>query len=190
MRVLFYLVMAVLVVAVVGPATCRRTREHVLLTLVRESERPVEVGAEDPLTFRFPPTAVRAVAVIDYHDAVSADGHVSFIPPDGSARWMFAAGVCGTWAPQCLDAIPPRTVDHLTWGEVPAGLHRIEPADGAARTLENGRLYALALFGHQLFALKTFYRDERGIHLLDGARFATAVVENRRGELRDFLDAH
>lgn len=194
MRALFYLTMATIVIAILGPPGCRRVREHVLLSLVRESERAIEITDGDPPVFRFPPTDVRAVALIDYHDALAADGHLSFVPPDGSPLYLWAAGVCPVWTSSCLDAVPARTLSEITYGELPPGLHQIEPpnadASAGAAPLQPHRLYGLALFGTHLFALKAFVRDEHGVHVMDGARFAEAVVRGRRDELRAFVDAH
>jgi hypothetical protein len=186
-RAFFYVTMAVVATAVLLPPSCRRMREHVLLSLVRESERPVEVASTDPLRLRFPPTAVRVIAIIDYQDAADG-GHLSFVPPDGSGRYAWAIGVCATWASACLDARPPVTLSALTYGEMPSGLEQIEPSGGRApRELEPRRLYGLALFGEKLFALTAMYRDERGVHLMPGSRFAEAIVAGRREEIRAFL---
>jgi hypothetical protein len=189
MRALFYLTMAIIVIAILGPSGCRRVREHVLLSLVRDSERTVEITDGDRPVFRFPPTEVRAVALIDYHDALAANGHLSFVPPDGSPLYLWAAGVCPVWSSSCLDAVPARTLSEITYGDLPPGLHQIEPANAAAAPLQPHRLYGLALFGTRLFALKAFVRDEHGVHLMDGSRFAEAVVAGRRDELRAFVDA-
>ena len=190
MRVLFYVTMAVLVVALLGPPGCRRIREHVLLSLVRDSERPIDIVDDEPLVFRFPPTDVRAVAVIDYQDAATGDAHLSFVPPDGSSDYAWAAGVCPEWSAQCLESMPARTLSELTYGRVPEGLHQIEPTVGTVAPLQAHRLYGLALLGTRLFSLKVFYRDEHGVHLMEGTRFAEAIVHNRRGELREFLGTH
>ncbi len=188
MRILFYVTMAVLVIALLGPPGCRRVREHVLLSLVRESERPLDIVDDEPLVFRFPPTDVRAVAVIDYQDAATGDAHLSFVPPDGSSAYAWAAGVCPEWSP-CLESRPAQTLSELTYGKVPDGLQQIEPPSGSVAPLQPNRLYGLALLGTKLFSLKVFYRDDRGLHLMEGTRFAEAVVHNRRDELRDFLAA-
>jgi hypothetical protein len=190
MRALFYATIALVVVAVLAPAGCRRMRERVLLSLLRESARPLDVVRGDPPTFRFPPTAVRAVALIDYDGAQRDGTHVSFVPPDGDERYTWAASVCGTWSSACLESTPATTLSEITYGTAPAGLRQIEPADGPARALLPYRLYGLALFGDRLFALTAFYRDaEGGFHLMEGARFAEAVVRGRRREISDFLTA-
>ncbi len=186
-RALVYAAITVVLLVLVVPSGCQRVRERVLLSLLRESERPVDVAGDAPLVFRFPPTDVRAVALIDYQDALSRDAHVSFVPPDGSPLYAWAVGVCPTWSSACLDATPPRTISELTYGDAPEGFQRIEPASGPVPALAPHRLYGLALFGTRLFALKAFYRDERGVHLMDGARFAEAVIWGRRDELRDFV---
>ena len=187
MRFLVASVLAVVLLALVAPRGCQGTRERVLLTLVRESERPVTVAGADQPTFRFPPTAVRAVAIIDYEDATTAAAHVSFLPDAGSDRYAWALGLCDTWVPACLEGRPTVTLEALTYGEVPAGLRQIEPGAGAARPLVAGRLYGLALFGEKLFALKAFYHDGRAIHVMEGARFAEAVVSGRRDEIAAFV---
>jgi hypothetical protein len=186
-RALVYAAIAVIVLALVVPPGCRRVRERVLLSLLRESERSVEVVAGAQPTFRFPPTAVRVVALIDYQDAARGAGHVSFVPPDGSDLYAWAVGVCPTWSTPCLESRSATTVSEITYGDVPAGLERIEPRAGRAQTLEPRRLYGLALFGDKLFALKIFYLDERGAHLMDGWRFAEAILRDRREDIRAFL---
>jgi hypothetical protein len=189
-RPLLLAAVAALALAIVTPSGCRRIRERVLLSLVRESERPVEVVAADPPRFRFPPTRVRVVALIDYDDARRPDGHVSFLPPDGSDRYAWAASVCDTWAPACLDATAPATLDGVTYGTLPPGLHQLEPRGGRPTALRPNRLYGLALLGDKLFALTTFYRDDTGaVHVMAGSRFAEAVVRGRRDEIRAFVDA-
>jgi hypothetical protein len=192
MRVLFYLTAAVILIAILGPPGCRRVREHVLLSLVRDSERPVEITDDEPLVFRFPPTEIRAVALIDYQDALASDGHLSFVPPDGSPLYLWAAGVCPMWSSACLDAVPARTLSEITYGELPPGLHQIEPTGGGPTVapFQPGRLYGLALFGTRLFVLKAFVRDAHGIRMMDGSQFAEAVVHGHRDELRAFVDAH
>src|SRR6185295_9569642 len=188
MRAFFYGTLAFVALAIALPSGCRRLQEHMLLTLLRESERPVDIVAADPPTFHFPPTAVRAVALIDYDDATHPDGHVSFIPPDGSDRYAWATGVCRVWAPACLESTPATTISEITYGAVPAGLAQIEPAGGPPRPLAARRLYGLALFGDKLFALKTFYRDDAGaFHVMEGWRFADAVLRGRREELSGFV---
>ena len=187
MRALVYATIAVIVLAIVVPPGCRRMRERVLLSLLRESERPVEIAGGERLTFRFPPTKVRVVALIDYQDAARGDGHVSFVPPDGSQLYAWAAGVCSTWSTACLESRPATTIAEITYGDVPAGLEQIEPPAGRAQVLEPRRLYGLALFGDKLFALKTFYLDERGAHLMEGWRFAEAIVRDHREEISAFL---
>ena len=187
MRAVIYAVIAVIAIAVVAPSGCCRVRERVLLSLLRESERPLQVIGSERLTFRFPSTPVRVIALIDYHEATRHEGHVSFVPPDGSHLYAWAAGVCGSWSTRCLETRGPATISEFTYGEVPAGLEQIEPATGSARTLEAGRLYGLALFGDKLFALKAFYRDEHGVHLMEGWRFAEAVLRDRRDEIGAFL---
>lgn len=190
MRVLLALVLTVVSLALIVPRGCQGVRARVLLTLLRESERPVEIVPTDPIGFRFPATAVRAVALIDLHAAATADGHVSFLPPPGSDRYAWAAGVCPTWSAQCLDARPPATVAEITYGQVPAGLAQIEPARGAPPALRPHHLYGLALFGDKLFALKVFYRDNAGIHTMDGWRFATAITTGERAPIHAFLPQH
>jgi hypothetical protein len=188
MRALLYAAIAVVVLAVLAPSGCRRMQEHVLLSLLHESERPLEVVGGDRPTFRFPPTPVRAVALIDYDAASRQDGYVSFVPADGSEQYAWAASVCGSWSSACMEVTPAATLSEITYGDTPTGLHQIEPAAGEARTLTPNRLYGLALFGDKLFALKTFYRDERGsVHLMEGWRFAEAVLRGRRGEISAFL---
>ena len=190
MRTLFLLTMAAIVVAIVAPPGCRRLQERVLLSLLRESERSLEVVAADPPSFRFAPTPVRAIALIDYDDARRPNGHVSFVPPDGSERYAWAASVCDSWSSTCMEAMPPATVDGVTYGALPAGLRQIEPARGAPRPLLPNHLYGLALFGDKLFALTTFYRDDAGaLHLMPGSRFADAVLRGRRNEIDAFLAA-
>jgi hypothetical protein len=188
-RALFYVTMAVLVLAILGPPGCRRVREHVLLSLVQESERPIEIVDGERLVFRFPPTDVRALALIDYQDALADDGHLSFVPPDESPLYLWAAGVCEVWMSACLDSVPPRTLSEITYGELPAGLYQLEPApDASLATVQAHHLYGIALFGTRLFALKAFVRDEHGIRTMDGTRFAEAVVRGRHDELRAFVD--
>ena len=190
MRAFFYGTLAFVLLAILLPSGCRRMQEHLLLTLLRESERPLEIVGADPPTFRFPPTAVRAVALIDYDDAVQPDAHVSFVPPDGSDRYAWATGVCPGWSPACLESQPATTVSEITYGAVPSGLMQIEPTTGGARPLVARRLYGLALFGDKLFALKAFYRDETGLfHVMEGWRFAEAVLRSRRDELTRFVAA-
>ena len=188
MRTLFLLTMAAIVLAIAAPFGCRRLQERVLLSLLRESERSVEVVAADPPSFRFAPTPVRVIAVIDYDDARRPGGHVSFVPPDGSERYAWAASVCGSWSPSCVEATPPATVDGVTYGTLPAGMRQIEPPVGAPRPLLPNHLYGLALFGDKLFALTAFYRDDAGtLHLMPGSRFAEAVLRGRRDEIDAFL---
>ena len=189
MRTVLILAIAAVALAIVAPPGCRRLQEHMLLSLVHDSARPVEVVGTEPPSFRFPPTAVRVVALIDYDDARRTAGHVSFVPPDGSERYRWAASVCDSWSTQCLESTPPATLDAVTYGAVPTGLHQIEPQAGIARGLEANHLYGLALLGDKLFALTTFYRDDGGtLHLMDGARFAEAVVRGRRDEIAAFLE--
>ncbi len=188
MRTFLIVAIAAVALAIVAPVGCHRLQEHMLLSLLQESARPVEVVGAEPPSFRFPPTRVRVVALIDYDDARRAAGHVSFVPPDGSERYFWAASVCDSWSSQCLESAPPATLDAITYGAVPAGLHQIEPPVGIARDLEANHLYGLALLGEKLFALTTFYRDDTGtLHLMDGARFAEAVVRGRRDEIAAFL---
>jgi len=187
-RALLLAVAAFIVLAVAAPAGCRRMQERVLLSLVRESERSVEVVTADPPSFRFPPTAVRLVALIDYDIARHSDGHVSFMPPDGSDLYAWAASVCDSWSPTCMDARPPETLDALTYGTLPAGMRQIEPPTGMPRALRPNHLYGLALIGDKLFALKALYRDDAGtMHLMEGTRFAEAVIAGRREEIAAFL---
>jgi hypothetical protein len=189
-RTLLVVTMIVIVLAVIAPSGCRRMQERMLLALLHESARPVEVTASDPPSFHFPPTAVRVIALIDYDDARRADGHVSFMPPDGSDRYAWAASVCDSWSPQCMEETPATTLDTVTYGTLPTGLRQIEPPTGPVRTLAPNHLYGLALLGDKLFALTTFYRDDNGtLHLMEGARFAEAVVHNRRDEIAAFLAA-
>ncbi len=188
MRALLLTFIAAVAVALLLPQGCRRMQERVLLTLVRESERPVEVTASDPPAFKFPPTRVRIVAVIDYEDARRERGHVSFLPPDGSERYAWAAAVCDTWSPTCLEHQPLAIVDAVTYGVTPAGFAALEPRGGAPAPLQPNHLYGLALLGDKLFALKTFYRDDAGtLHLMEGSRFADAVVNGRRDEIDAFV---
>jgi hypothetical protein len=190
-RTLLLITLTVIVLAIVAPSGCRRMQEHLLLTLLRESARPLEVVAADPPSFRFPATAVRVVALIDYDDARRAEGHVSFVPPDGSERYAWAASVCDSWSPSCMEAMPPATLDTITYGTLPAGLRQIEPPTGTPRALAANHLYGLALLGDKLFALTTFYRDDAGtLHLMDGVRFAEAVVAERRDAIESFLRSH
>jgi hypothetical protein len=187
-RTFLIVALTVVVLAIVAPSGCRRMQEHMLLSLLHESTRPVEVVGAEPPSFRFPPTAVRVVALIDYDDARRTAGHVSFVPADGSERYRWAASVCDSWSPQCMEATAPATLDAVTYGAVPAGLHQIEPPAGIPRGLEPNHLYGLALLGDKLFALTTFYRDDAGrLHLMDGARFAEAVVRGRRDEIAAFV---
>jgi hypothetical protein len=191
MRTLFLVTLAVIVLAITVPQGCQRLREHMLLSLLEESARPTEAVAVDPPSFRFPPTGVRVVAVIDYDDARRADGHVSFVPPDGSDLYVWAASVCDSWSPRCMEVAPPATLDAVTVGTLPPGLHQIEPPTGRPRDLVSNHLYGLALFGDKLFALTTFYRDDAGaMHTMEGARFAAAVVRGRRDEIAVFLTPH
>lgn len=187
-----FLSLTIAFVAIIGmvallPHGCRRAREHVLLTLIRDSERPVDLADLDPLAFRFPPTAVRVLALIDFHSAASTTERVSFLPPPGSDRYAWAVAVCPTWSTRCLDSRPALTLTEVTYGQVPAGLTQIEPAHGVAPALRTGRLYGLALFGEKLFALKIFYRDERGVHFMEGGRFAESVTRGERRAVRTFL---
>ena len=78
-------------------------------------------------------------------------------------------------------------MSEVTHGALPAGLHQLEPRGGPPRALEPRHLYGLALFGDKLFALKPFYRDDAGVHVMEGWRFAEAVVHGRRSEIRTFL---
>ena len=172
-----------------APRACQRTREHVLLTLIRDSERPVDVVGVDPLVFRFPATPVRVLALIDLHSAASSTERVSFLPPPGSDRYAWAAGVCPTWASRCLDAQPARTLTEVTYGETPTGLAQIEPGRGTAPPLRPGRLYGLAMLGEKLFSLKVFYRDDRGVHFMEGWRFAESVTRGERRAIHTFLGA-
>ena len=189
MRTLLLLTIAVIVLAFVAPSGCRRMQEHMLLSLLRESARPVEVAAADPPSFRFPPTAVRLVALIDYDDARRPEGHVSFVPADGSGRYAWAASVCDSWSPACLDATPTTTIDAVTYAVPPPGLRQIEPVGGAPQALAPNHLWGLALLGDKLFALTVFYRDDRGaLHLMEGARFAEAVVGNHRDAIAAFMN--
>ncbi len=188
MRTLILAAIAAIALAVLTPSGCRRMQERVLLSLVQESERTVDVAGADPPSFRFPPTPVRVVAIIDYDEARSADGHLSFMPPDGSERYAFAASVCDSWSPRCMDAAPPVVVDALTHGVVPPGLYQIEPAAGAPAALRANRLYGLSLIGERLFALKVFYRDDAGtVHVMEGSRFARAIVQDQRDVVTTFL---
>jgi hypothetical protein len=188
MRAFFYGTMVLIVLAVLLPPGCRRMQEHLLLSLLHDSERPLEILGSDPPTFRFPATAVRAVALIDYDDAIHKDGHVSFVPADGSDRYAWATSVCSSWSSACMEAQPATTVSEITYGAAPTGLLQIEPPNGPARALAANRLYGLALFGDKLFALKAFYRDDAGaFHTMEGWRFAEAVLRSRRDELRTFL---
>lgn len=188
MRILFYLTAAFVLVVILGPPSCRRVRQHVVLSLIQDSERPIEIVSTTPPVFRFPPTDVRAAAIVNYDDA-RGDAHVSFVPPDGSPLYAWAAGVCPIWTAACLDSLPPRTLTELRYGEVPTGMHQIEPTGGPPAPLERNRLYGLALFGTRLFALKAFYLDDSGAaHLMDGTRFAESVVHGRRDALRAFVD--
>jgi hypothetical protein len=89
-----------------------------------------------------------------------------------------------------MEAMPPATVDGVTYGALPAGLRQIETPRGAPRPLLTNHLYGLALFGDKLFALTTFYRDDAGaLHLMPGSRFADAVLRGRRNEIDAFLAA-
>lgn len=188
MRALLLAVVATIVLALVTEPGCRRMRERVLLSLVRESARPIEVVAADPPSFHFPPTAVRVVAFIDYDEARRADGHVSFVPPDGSDRYAWAAAVCDSWSPRCLEGRPAATVDAVTYGTVPSGFYELEPQGGRPAPLQPNHLYGLALLGEKLFALTPFYRDDAGtLHVMDGSRFAEAVVDGRRSEIDAFV---
>lgn len=189
MRTFLVVSMVVLGLAIVGPPGCRRMRERVLLTLIGDSERSVEISATDPPVFRFPATPVRVVAVIDLADALTADGHVSFVPPEGSPLYRWAANVCGSWSESCVDATPSVVLSELVYGVLPAGLGQIEPREGSPAALVPGHLYGLALFGERLFVLKAFYRDDAGMHVMDGGRFAEAVLQGRRDEIRAFLGA-
>jgi hypothetical protein len=186
-RVLLSLTLAVVVTLAVLPRGCQRVREHLLLTLLHESERAVELASLEPLAFRFPSTAVRAAALIDLHSAASPSEHVSFLPPAGSDRYAWAVGVCPTWSAACLDSHPAATLSTLTYGQLPAGLVQIEPARGPPAALVDGRLYGLALFGEKLFALKVFYRDAGGVHFMDGWRFAESVTRGERTAVHRFL---
>lgn len=180
--------MTVVVLAFVAPSGCRRMQERMLLSLLRDSARPVEIVAADPPSFRFPPTAVRVVALIDYDDARRPEGHVSFVPPDGSERYAWAASVCDSWSPSCMEATPPATIDAVTYAVPPPGLRQIEPPSGAPRPLAANHLWGLALLGDKLFALTVFYRDDGGrLHLMEGARFAEAVVGNHRDAIAAFM---
>lgn len=188
MRTLLIVAIVAVALAIVAPQGCHRLQEHMLLSLLHDSARRVEVVGVEPPSFRFPPTAVRVVALIDYDDARRTAGHVSFVPPDGSERYQWAASVCDSWSSQCLESTPPATIDALTYGTVPTGLHQIEPPAGIVRGLEANHLYGLALLGEKLFALTTFYRDDAGtLHLMDGARFAEAVLGGRRDLIAAFL---
>ena len=190
MRTLLLAAIAAVALALVTPPGCRRMQERVLLSLVRESERPVEVLAAEPPSFRFPPTAVRVVAIIDYDDARRAEGHVSFMPPDGSDRYAWAVSVCDSWSPRCMEAVQPTTLESVTYGTTPAALRQIEPPAGTtAQALAANHLYGLALLGEKLFVLKAFYRDDGGtLHVMEGTRFAEAVVHDRRDEIAAFLE--
>ncbi|HEY2387195.1 MAG TPA: hypothetical protein VGK30_09555 [Candidatus Binatia bacterium] len=188
MRTLVLAAIAAIVFAVLTPSGCQRMQQRMLLSLVRESERDVDVLAADPPSFRFPPTPVRVVAIIDYDDARRPDSHVSFVPPDGSAQYAFAASVCDSWAPACMESATPAVVDTVTYGTEPPGLRRLEPVGGSPAPLRPNHLYGLALLGDKLFALKVFYRDDAGaLHLMDGSRFAQAIVQNRRDLVASFL---
>lgn len=187
-RTFLLLALTAIVLAIVAPVGCRRLQERVLLSLLRESERSVEVMAADPPSFRFAPTPLRAIALIDYDDARRPDGHVSFVPPDGSDDYAWAASVCDSWSSSCMESMPPATVDAVTYGTLPAGLRQIEPPSGTPRALLPNHLYGLALFGDRLFALTTFYRDDAGtLHLMPGSRFAEAVLRGRRDEIDAFI---
>jgi hypothetical protein len=187
-RTLILAAIAAILLAVFTPSGCRRMQEHVLLSLVQESERTVDVIGADPPSFHFPPTPVRVVAIIDYDNARRADGHVSFVPPDGSDQYAFAASVCDSWSPSCIESAPPAVIDTLTFGVPPPGLRQIEPVGGTAAALRPNRLYGLALLGDKLFALKVFYRDDAGVvHLMEGSRFARAIVRNQRDVVTTFL---
>ena len=188
MRTLILAAIAALLFAVFTPSGCRRMQERVLLSLVQESERTVDVIGADPPSFHFPPTPVRLVAIIDYDDARRADGHVSFMPPDGSNQYAFAASVCDSWSPGCMESAPPVVIDTLSFGVPPPGLRQIEPTGGTAAALRSNHLYGLALLGDKLFALKVFYRDDAGtLHLMEGTRFARAIVRNQRDVIVAFL---
>jgi len=187
-RTLILAAIAAIVVAVYTPSGCRHMQERMLLSLVRESERSIDVLAADPPSFHFAPTPVRVVAIIDYDEARLPDSHVSFIPPDGSDYYAFAASVCDSWSPSCMEATAPAVVDSLTYGTSPPGLQRIEPQGGSPAPLRSNHLYGLALLGDKLFALKVFYRDDAGVlHLMDGSEFAQAIVQNRRDVVATFL---
>jgi len=187
-RTLILAAIAAIVVAVYTPSGCRHMQERMLLSLVRESERSVDVLGADPPSFHFPPTPVRVVAIIDYDEARLPDSHVSFVPPDGSDHYAFAASVCDSWSPSCMEAVAPAVVDSLTYGISPPGLQRIEPQGGSPAPLRSNHLYGLALLGDKLFALKLFYRDDAGaLHLMDGSEFAQAIVQNRRDVVATFL---
>lgn len=169
------------------PRGCQRARERVMLTLIRDSERPIDIADADPLVFRFRPTPVRVLALIDLHSAASTTERVSFLPPPGSDRYAWAAAVCPNWSSRCLDATPARSVTDVTYGQVPEGLLQIEPADGPPPALREGRLYGLALIGEKLFVLTVFYRDGDGIHVMEGARFAESVIRGERRAVHRFL---
>lgn len=186
MRVLLTLTVVLIALVIILPRGCQRVRAHVLLSLLRESERAVEVTGLEPLGFRFPPTPLRAVALIDLHAATSPEEHVSFLPPPGSDRYAWAVGLCDTWSSGCLDGRAPVTLTEVTYAAVPAGLVQIEPR-GAPAELLPYHLYGLALFGDKLFALKVFYRDQSGVRLMDGWRFAEAVTAGDRTPIRAFL---
>jgi hypothetical protein len=186
-RAILALVAVAVLMVVALPPGCQRVREHVLLSLLRDSERPVDIVDGDPLAFRFPPTTVRAIALIDLQDAATPSGHVSFLPEPGSDRYAWAVATCGGWAADCLETHPGATLTALTYGEIPPGLQQIEPRGGRPAPLHPNRLYGLALFGDKLFVLTVFYRDDAGLHVMKGARFAEAVTGGRREEIRDFL---
>ena len=188
MRTLLLAAIAAIVFAVFTPSGCRRMQERVLLSLVQESERTVDVLGADPPSFHFPPTRVRVVAIIDYDDARRADAHLSFMPPDGSDQYAFAASVCDSWSPGCMETAEPEVIDTLTYGRPPPGFRQIEPVGGPAAALRSNHLYGLALLGDKLFALKVFYRDDAGtLHLMEGSRFARAIVQDRREVVAAFL---
>jgi hypothetical protein len=185
-RILLTLAVVVIAAVTILPGGCQRVRAHLLLSLLRESERPVEIVAGEPLGFRFPPTPLHAVALIDLHAATNPEEHVSFLPPPGSDRYAWAVGLCDTWQSGCLEGRTPVTLSEVTYAIIPEGLVQIEPR-GAPAALASHHLYGLALFGDKLFALKVFYRDEHGIRTMDGWRFAEAVTGGDRAPIRDFF---
>ncbi len=178
---------AVLALVALLPRGCQRARERVMLALIHDSERPVDIADGDPVAFRFRPTPVRVLALIDLHSAASTTERVSFLPPPGSDRYAWAVAVCPTWSSRCLDATPTLSLAEVTYGEVPEGLQQIEPVGGPPASLQEGHLYGLALIGEKLFALTVFYRDGDGIHVMEGRRFAESVIRGERRAVHRFV---